>query len=100
VRLTTAFAQILDRVGDLLMDRASKSDIREEQQMFMDARGTLKMDRPALMAEFEKQLKTLIDERIAGRADTKAVFAKADASNLALVETLSMDEQVLQGNIT
>ena len=100
VRLTTAFAQILDRVGDLLMDRASKTDIREEQQMFMDARGTLKMDRPALMAEFEKQLKTLIDERIAGRADSKAVFSKADASNLALVETLSMDEQVLQGNIT
>ena len=41
VRLTTAFAQILDRVGDLLMDRASRTDVREEQQMFLDARGAL-----------------------------------------------------------
>ncbi len=38
-RLTTSFAQILDRVSDLLMDRASKTDIREEQQLFLDARG-------------------------------------------------------------
>ena len=100
VRLTTAFAQILDRVGDLLMDRASKTDVREEQQMFLDARGTLKIERPALMAEFERQLKTLIDERIAGREAPKPEFSKVDATNLTLVETLSMDEAVLTGNIT
>ena len=100
VRLTTAFAQILDRVGDLLMDRASKTDIREEQQMFLDARGTLKSERPALMAEFERQLKTLVDERIAGRTEPKADFSQVDATNLTLVETLSMDEAVLTGNIT
>ena len=100
VRLTTAFAQILDRVGDLLMDRASRTDMREEQQMFLDARGALKSERPALMAEFERQLRKLVDERIAGRSEPKADFSKADASNLTLVETLSMDEQVLTGNIT
>jgi hypothetical protein len=99
-RLTTSFAQILDRVGDLLMDRASKTDVREEQQLFLDARGTLQGDRPALMAEFERQLRKLIDERIAGKAEPKADFSKVDASKLALVETLSMDESVLQGNIT
>ncbi|MFO1323391.1 MAG: DUF1631 domain-containing protein [Burkholderiales bacterium] len=99
-RLTVSFAQILDRVGDLLMDRAGKTDVREEQQLFLDARGSLKSERPALMAEFEKQLRRLIDERIAGKTEPKADYSKVDATKLTLVETVSMDEQVLQGNIT
>ncbi len=99
-RLTTSFAQILDHVSDLLMDRASKTDIRLEQQLFLDARGTLKSDRPALMAEFERQLRKLIDERIADKAAPKADFSKVDATSLTLVETMSMDERVLNGNIT
>ncbi|MEP7276063.1 MAG: DUF1631 domain-containing protein [Betaproteobacteria bacterium] len=99
-RLTTAFSQILDKVGDMLMDRASRSDVREDQQLFLDARGTLKGERPALMAEFEAQLRTLIDERIAGKASVNEEFSKADTRNLALVETTSMDESVLNGNIT
>ena len=99
-RLSASFSQILDRVGDMLMDRANKTDVREEQQLFMDARGTLKGERPALMAEFERQLRKLIDERIADRATPKADFSKVDASKLTLVETVSMDESVLQGNIT
>src|SRR5689334_1752028 len=82
------------------MDRAGRTDVREEQQMYLDARGMLKSERPALMAEFERQLKKLIDERIQGRDEPKADFSKVDASNLTLVETLSMDEAVLTGNIT
>jgi Protein of unknown function (DUF1631) len=100
VRLTTAFAQILDRVGDLLMDRAGKTDIREEQQMFLDARGALMAERPALMAEFERQLRKIIDDRVSGKTEPKADFSKVDASKLTLVETVSMDEAVLTGNIT
>jgi hypothetical protein len=100
LRLTTAFAQILDRVGDLLMDRASKTDVREDQQMFLDARGTLMAERPALMAEFERQLRKIIDERVSGKTEPKADFSKVDARNLTLVETVFMDEAVLTGNIT
>ncbi len=99
-RLTTSFSQILDKVADTLMDRASRSDVRDDQQLFLDARGTLKGDRPALMAEFEKQLRTLIDERIAGKASVNEEFSKADTRNLTLVDTSSMDESVLNGNIT
>lgn len=99
-RLTTSFAQILDRVGDLLMDRAGKTDVREEQQLFLEARGSLKSDRPALMAEFERQLRKLVDDRISGKTEPKAEFSKVDASNLTLVENVSMDEAVLHGNIT
>ena len=91
---------MLDRVGDLLMDRANKSDVREEQQVFLDARGTLKGDRPALMAEFERQLRRNINDRIVGKVAEKQDFSKVDASNLTLVETSSMDESVLTGNIT
>lgn len=99
-RLTNAFSQILDKISDLLMDRASRTDVRDEQQLFLDARGTLKGERPALMEEFERQLRSLIDERIAGKAVAKADFSKADATNLTLVDTSSMDESVLNGNIT
>jgi hypothetical protein len=99
-RLTSSFAQMMDRVGELLMDRANKSDIREEQQLYLDARHALRGERPALMAEFEKQLRRSINDRIAGKVAEKADFSKADAANLTLVETSSMDESVLTGNIT
>jgi Protein of unknown function (DUF1631) len=99
-RLTISFAQMMDRVGDLLMDRANKSDVREEQQLYLDSRHALKSERPALMAEFEKQLRRTINDRISGKVADKAEFSKADAANLTLVETSSMDESVLVGNIT
>jgi hypothetical protein len=99
-RLSASFGQILDRVAEMLMERANKTDLREEQQLFLDARGSLKSERGALMAEFERQLRKLIEERIADRTAPKADFSKVDASMLTLVETVSMDESVLQGNIT
>ena len=99
-RLTISFAQMMDRVGELLMDRANKSDVRDEQQLYLDARHALKAERPALMAEFEKQLRRSINDRIGGKEPEKADFSKADAANLTLVETSSMDESVLTGNIT
>jgi len=99
-RLTISFAQMMDRVGELLMDRAGKSDVREEQQLYLDARHALKGERPALMAEFEKQLRRSINDRIGGKVAEKIDFSKADTANLSLVETSSMDESVLIGNIT
>ena len=99
-RLTSSFAQMMDRVGELLMDRANMSDVREDQQLYLDARHALRSERPALMAEFEKQLRRTINERIGGKVAAKADFSKADAANLTLVETSSMDESVLTGNIT
>ncbi|MCC7042013.1 MAG: DUF1631 domain-containing protein [Burkholderiales bacterium] len=99
-RLSASFAQILDHVCDQLMDRASRTDVRDEQQLFLDARGTLKGERATLLAEFERQLRELIDDRVAGRSEPKVEFRKIDTSNLTLVETQSMDEAVLTGNIT
>jgi len=93
---------MLDRVGDLLMDRASLSDVREDQQLFLDARGALKSERAGLMAEFERQLRRQIDDKIAGKDEDKEHFAtvKVDPAKLTLVENASMDESVLTGNIT
>ncbi len=99
-RLIIAFSAMLDQVGDALMDRASRTDVRDEQQLFLDARGTLKQDRQTLMAEFEKLLRKRVDDRIAGREEPKADFSKVDSSKLTLVDTTAMDESVLTGNIT
>ena len=98
-RLLLSFTALLDRVCDMLMDRAGKSDARPDQQMFLEARQELLRDRAAVMAEFEKRLRTQIEERVSGRSDEKADFSKVDATKLALIDLNTMDESVLVGNI-
>jgi hypothetical protein len=99
-RMQGAFSAILDKVGDVLMDRANRTDVREEQQLLMDARDVMRAQRPALMADFEKRLRRRIDERLSGEDERKKPeFAKADLSALTLVETATMDEAVITGNL-
>ncbi|MEO6749752.1 MAG: DUF1631 family protein, partial [Casimicrobiaceae bacterium] len=100
-RLQLSFSAMFDRISDLLMDRASKSDIRSEQSLFLDARGALKTERASLMTEFEKGLRKRVDDRIAGREE-RLEFSTSDVdpTKLTLVDTTAMDESVLTGNIT
>ncbi len=99
-RLLTAFQAILDKVGDVLMDRAGRTDVRDEQQLFLDARATLTSERKTLMAEFERRLRKRIDDKLSGKEEAKADFSTVDITNLTLVDTQVMDESVITGNIT
>ena len=98
-RLLLSFAALSDRVCDMLMERAGKTSARAEQQSFLDARQMLIGERAALMAEFEKRLRTHVEERVSGRADEKADFSKLDATQLALIDLTTVDENVIVGNI-
>jgi len=98
-RLLLSFTALLDRVCDMLMDRAGKSDVRDDQQLILEARQVLIADRASLMAEFEKRLRAHIEDHVSGRAELKADFSKVDASKLALVDLTTVDESVLIGNI-
>jgi hypothetical protein len=98
-RMTEAFAGILDKIGNTLMDRASKSDVREDQQLYLDTRQMLKSERAKLLAEFGERMATQVDEAIAGRAKSKQDFSTVDASALTLVDTTAMDRAVLTGNV-
>jgi hypothetical protein len=100
-RLQLSFSAMFDRMSDILMERASKSDIRVEQSLYLDARGALKTERATLMSDFEKRLRKRIDDRIAGR-EQKLEFATSDVdpTKLTLIDTSAMDESVLTGNIT
>ncbi len=98
-RLTEAFTDILEKVGNTLIDRANKSDVREDQRLYLDTRDALKSEREPLLAEFARRLRTRIDDGIAGRAEVKADFSKADGSALTLVDTSAMDKSVLTGNV-
>ena len=60
-RLLLSFTALLDRVCDMLMERAGKSDARPEQQMLLEARQALVRDRANVMAEFEKRLRAHIE---------------------------------------
>jgi len=90
---------MLDRVGDLLMSRAERSDIREEQALFLDARALVLSERNNLMTDFERHLRELVEARIIGKTEVKQDFASVNAKNLTLVDTSAMDESVLSSNI-
>lgn len=98
-RLILSFTALTDRLCDMLMDRAGKSDVREEQQLFLDARQALIVGRTGLMTDFEKRLRTMIEDQVSGRADERSDFSKADATKLALVDLTIIDEAVVVGNI-
>jgi hypothetical protein len=98
-RVREAFGGILRKVGDVLMDRAMRTDVREEQQMLLDARAVLQGQHDALLADFQKHLRRAVDEGIAGRDERKPEFSQAKSGELTLVETSIMDESVIRGNL-
>jgi hypothetical protein len=98
-RLLLSFTSLLDRVGDLLMARAERSGIREEQTLCLDSRAVLIKQRNTLMADFERNLRKLVDERMTGRSEAKEHFSEVDVKKLTLVDTSAMDESVLSSNI-
>jgi hypothetical protein len=98
-RLLLSFTSMLDRVGDLLMARAERSGIREEQSLCLDSRAVLIKQRSTLMADFERNLRKLVDERMAGTSQAKEHFSQVDVKKLTLVDTSAMDESVLSSNI-
>jgi hypothetical protein len=98
-RLVLSFSSLLDRVGDMLMERANRSLVREETVLYRTARRTLGDERGEIMAGFERFLREHIDKRMTGDAETKADFSKVDATKLTLIDTSAMDESVLTGNI-
>jgi hypothetical protein len=99
-RLLLTFNATLERVGEMLMDRASRTDVREEQVVALEARDTLQTGRTGLMAEFERRLRSQIDDHISGKVVAKTDFSKLDVNELSLIDTHAMDESVVIGNIT
>jgi len=97
-RLQSAFSMTIDRIGDMLIERGGRAMSREDQQLFLDARIALTRDRNQLLVEFERRLRRMMEDRIQGK-DQKADFSKADATELALVDHLTMDESVVTSNI-
>ena len=76
-RLLLTFTSMLDRVADLLMARAERSDVREEQTLCLDARSVLANEGARLIADFERHLRqlnpslvTLYRARVAAYKDT------------------------------
>jgi len=99
-RLLLSFTVMLDRVSEMLMDRASRTDVREEQVACLDARDALQLGRAGVLAEFERRLRAQVDDRIVGKMALKADFANVESDKLTLIDTHAMDEAVVTGNIT
>ena len=82
------------------MDRASRTDVREEQVASLEARDALQQGKAGLLAEFERRLRSHVDDRISGKVAAKTDFAKLETDKLTLIDTHAMDESVVTGNIT
>jgi hypothetical protein len=99
-RMQQAFSAMLDKVGDVLLDRANRTDVRDAQVMFGDASVVVRTQRQALIAEFERRMRRRVDERLAGGDERKkADFSRVALAELTLVETETMDESVITGNL-
>ncbi len=98
-RLLLSFAGLQDRICDMLLERAGKTDVRAEQQLHLEARQVLKADRAELTASFEKHLRTDFEAKVSGKAEQKTDYSKVDATNLALVDAMTLDHSVIIGNI-
>ena len=98
-RLVLSFSSMLDRVGDMLMERANHALVHEESVLYLSARRALNSERGEIMAEFERRLQEHVGKRMSGEAAAKADFSKVDATKLTLIDTSAMDESVLTGNI-
>ncbi len=99
-RLLLSFGGMLERVGEMLMDRASRTDVRDEQVVYLEARDAIQQGRSGVLNEFERRLRARVNDRIAGKVEAKADFSKLEADKLTLVDTDAMDEAVVTGNIT
>src|SRR5262245_29678683 len=86
-RLVLSFSSLLDRVGDMLIERANKSILREETGLYLAARRALQSERSVLMSEFERRLREVVETRISGETAAKADFSKVDATKLTLIDT-------------
>ena len=73
-RLLLSFTAMLDRIGDMLMERANRSDVRDETTHFLAARSALLSQRGNVMAEFERLLREEVNSRIAGDTAAKPDF--------------------------
>ena len=77
-RLVVSFAPMLDRVGDMLMERGGKTDVREEQQLYLDARDALKGEpRRADGASSRSSCAALVDDRIAAQATRRPISPRS-----------------------
>ena len=98
-RLVLSFSSLLDRVGDMLMERANRSTGPRGNRPLPRRAARLATNAAEIMAEFERRLREHVDKRIAGDAGAKADFSKVDATKLTLIDTSAMDESVITGNI-
>ena len=100
-RLRLRFRTFWRKVADVLMDRAGRTDVREEQQMLLDARGVLQSAARAAARRVREAAARRVDDAFAGRDEAKAEFSTRldDAGQLTLVETSTMDESVIRGNL-
>jgi hypothetical protein len=90
-RMSRALAGMLDRIEDDLFELAEKSDDRESQNAYLDARAQAREKRTAIQDTFRRHFVDFFDSKVSGKAIPASI--KADQ------ELTLLGDDALEGNI-
>ncbi len=98
-RLLLSFTAMLDRLTTLLFEQAEKSIRHDDVNLFLAARTLIQKERARIAGEFERALRTGVDEGI--RSGGKSVEADLEwnADSLSLVDSDEIEQGVAMGKL-
>src|SRR5690348_600626 len=91
-RMARALGSMLDRVEDDLFELAEKSDDREAQNTYLDARAKAREKRPSIEAAFRSHFVEFFNRKVRGEAAGGA--ASSAPAELALMEADELEETI------
>ena len=91
-RMARALGSMLDRVEDDLFELAEKSDDREVQNTYLDARAKAREKRPSIEAAFRSHFVEFFNRKVRGEAAGGA--ASSAPAELALMEADELEETI------
>jgi hypothetical protein len=93
-RLLVSFTSMMDRLGDVLLDKANKTSILSESTLLLETRAAVQSNRAYIVAGFETGLRERIDKRLRGEQDPRLETGEDGGLQLELVDHVQVEEEI------
>lgn len=99
-RITEVLAGTFDKIEDELFEMAEKSDDRESQNMYLDARAQAREKRGDIESSFRRQFLSFFEKKVIGSDETvKKPAVDYGAMELSLVDDTALEENLAVNDI-
>lgn len=98
-RLLLSFTAMLDRLTTLLFEQAEKSVRHDDVNLFLAARTLIQKERARVAGEFERALRTGVDDGIKSGGKGVQADYEWNADNLSLVDSDEIEQGVAMGKL-